>query len=89
MRIFELLDASEKSLSLEQLVQATAADSILLGDADASMISTIISSNAAKGRLLRYLSSMGMIKETGKDNFAATNVTKALASPGNQAGVRH
>ena len=43
----------------------------------------------AIGRLLRYLSSIGMTKEAGKDTFTATNVTKALASPGNQAGVIH
>ena len=41
------------------------------------------------GRLLRYLSSIGMIKDTGKDSFTANNVTKALAYPGNQAGFRH
>ena len=41
------------------------------------------------GRLLRYLASVGMIKETGKDTFASINVTKALAYPGNQATIRH
>ncbi|MCJ1268551.1 hypothetical protein MMC22_008439 [Lobaria immixta] len=40
-------------------------------------------------RLLRYLSSVGMMKETGADTYAATNITHALASKGNQAGVRH
>ena len=41
------------------------------------------------GRLLRYLSSVGMIKETGENAFTATNVTIALAEPGNQGGIRH
>ena len=41
------------------------------------------------GRLLRYLASVGMIKEVGRDRFGATNVTEALAIPGNQAGVYH
>ena len=41
------------------------------------------------GRLLRYLSSVALIKETRKDTFGATNVTKALAIPGNQGGVHH
>ncbi|MCJ1423356.1 hypothetical protein MMC29_001239 [Sticta canariensis] len=40
-------------------------------------------------RLLRYLASFGTIKETGKDSFAATNVTKALSVSGYQAGIRH
>lgn len=37
---------------------------------------------------MRYLSSVGMLKETAVDTFAATNVTRALANPGQQAGVR-
>jgi len=40
-------------------------------------------------RILRYLASIAMIKETGKDSFAATNVTKALAKPGFQGGIHH
>ena len=40
------------------------------------------------GRLMRYLSSVGMLKKTAVDTFAATNVTRALANPGQQAGVR-
>ncbi|KAF7508283.1 hypothetical protein GJ744_009428 [Endocarpon pusillum] len=44
---------------------------------------------ALMGRLLRYLASVGMIKETGQDTFAATNITQTLATPGWQAGVRH
>ena len=31
---------------------------------------------------------MGMLEEIDVDTFAATNVTKALADPGQQAGVR-
>ena len=41
------------------------------------------------GRLLRYLSSVALIKETARDIFDATNVTQALAVPGNQGGVHH
>jgi demethylsterigmatocystin 6-O-methyltransferase len=41
------------------------------------------------GRLLRYLSSVGMIREAEQGTFAATNVTSSLADPGNQAGIRH
>lgn len=41
------------------------------------------------GRLLRHLASIRMIKETGTDEFTSTNITKALAIPGVQAGVRH
>lgn len=41
------------------------------------------------GRVLRYLASMKLIKETGKDQYTSTNVTKTLAVPGNTAGVYH
>jgi len=35
------------------------------------------------------MSSMGLIAELGAERFAATNVTKALAVPGAQAGIYH
>ncbi|KAE9369977.1 S-adenosyl-L-methionine-dependent methyltransferase [Stipitochalara longipes BDJ] len=40
-------------------------------------------------RILRYLSSMGLIAEPGAGRFAATNVTKALTVRGAQAGIYH
>lgn len=45
--------------------------------------------HAGVGRILRYLSSMGLIAEPGMDVFAATNVTKALAIRGAQGGIYH
>ncbi|KAL2789194.1 S-adenosyl-L-methionine-dependent methyltransferase [Aspergillus keveii] len=41
------------------------------------------------GRILRYLSSMGIIKETAKDTFTPNNITQALAMPAIQSGVYH
>ncbi|KAF6238850.1 hypothetical protein HO173_002722 [Letharia columbiana] len=41
------------------------------------------------GRLLRYLSSVGIINETREDTFAANNVSRNLAIKGNQAGINH
>ncbi|KAL2221344.1 O-methyltransferase-domain-containing protein [Thermoascus aurantiacus ATCC 26904] len=41
------------------------------------------------GRLLRYLASIGTIKETAKDTFTASNITHALTIPGFQSGVYH
>lgn len=40
-------------------------------------------------RLLRYMASIRLIEETGKDTFAANNVTKAFAVQGFQGGVYH
>ena len=36
---------------------------------------------------MRYLSSVGMLKEVALNIFASTNITHALANPGQQAGV--
>ncbi|KAJ8068749.1 hypothetical protein OCU04_002446 [Sclerotinia nivalis] len=41
------------------------------------------------GRLLRFLSSHGAIKESGKDEFTFTNVTQNLVATGSQAGICH
>lgn len=37
---------------------------------------------------MRYLSSVGMLEEVAVDTFAASNITQALANPGQQAGVK-
>ena len=37
---------------------------------------------------MRYLSSLGMLREFSVDPFTAKNVTEALANPGQQAGVK-
>lgn len=38
---------------------------------------------------MRFLASVAVIEETGKDVFSATNVTKNLVVEGSQAGVCH
>lgn len=40
-----------------------------------------------QGRILRYLASLGVVKEVGKDSFAATKYTANLARPEIQAGL--
>ena len=40
-------------------------------------------------RLLRYLASFQMIKEDKENTFRASNVTRALATPGAQASIHH
>jgi demethylsterigmatocystin 6-O-methyltransferase len=39
-------------------------------------------------RFLRYFDTEGMVRQVDSDNFVATNITKALASPAYQAGLR-
>ena len=41
------------------------------------------------GRLLRYLASFQMIKEDKENTFGASNVTRALATPGAEASIHH
>ncbi|KAJ5107921.1 S-adenosyl-L-methionine-dependent methyltransferase [Penicillium angulare] len=41
------------------------------------------------GRILRYLASYYAVKETSKDTFTASNISKTFAQPGFQAGVGH
>ncbi|MCJ1332210.1 hypothetical protein MMC10_008902 [Thelotrema lepadinum] len=41
------------------------------------------------GRLCRCLAAHAMIKETALDEYAATNITRALATPGNQGCIKH
>lgn len=90
LKIFDLLAASETPLSLEHLTQATGAASLILSSVNPlTRSSRQLILTLETGRLLRYLASVGMIKETGKDTYAATNITKTLALPGNQAGIRH
>ncbi|CAG8977790.1 hypothetical protein HYALB_00010875 [Hymenoscyphus albidus] len=38
-------------------------------------------------RILRYLASVGIIKETGKDLFTSNNITEAVALPGSQGAL--
>ncbi|KAI0097434.1 S-adenosyl-L-methionine-dependent methyltransferase, partial [Nemania sp. FL0031] len=40
-------------------------------------------------RILRHLASVGMIQEVARDSFAANAITKTLAQPGYEGGVRH
>lgn len=88
--LFDILSASVTPLSLPQIKSVAYHDSILLGECDfLTKFIEPLGANPVPARLLRYLASVGMIKETGKDAYAATNITNALASKGNQAGVRH
>ena len=41
------------------------------------------------GRILRYLASIGDIKETDQDTYGSNNVTRALAIEGFQGGAYH
>lgn len=88
--LFDILAASETPLSLLEIKLIAYRDSILLGERESlKKFIKFVRADLVPDRLLRYLSSVGMVKETGANTYAATNITHALASKGNQAGIRH
>ena len=86
LKVFDLLSKSGKPLSLFEISRETNADIVLTGERKQN--TGFFRAHLALGRLMRYLSSVGMLEEITVDTFAATNVTQALANPGQQAGVK-
>ena len=86
LKVFDLLSNSEKPLSLDEISRDANADIVLMGKTRTK--TTILEAHFTLGRLMRYLSSVGMLKEAAVNTFAATNITQVLANPGQQAGVR-
>ena len=52
-------------------------------------ISYFLTSNVEIGRILRYLASVQIIKETGVDMYAASHISNTLATQGLIDGVNH
>ncbi|KAI1744721.1 S-adenosyl-L-methionine-dependent methyltransferase [Xylaria scruposa] len=66
----------------------------ILDKSEQPLNTTVLSgkTNAAPivlGRILRYLASVGMIQEVAQDSFAANAISKTLAQPGYEGGIRH
>ncbi|TGO15597.1 hypothetical protein BTUL_0038g00270 [Botrytis tulipae] len=66
----------------------------ILGDSDGTLSLQDLASRtgadlALLGRILRMLSSLGMIKETGEDQFASSQTSKNLSIAEIQAGLYH
>ncbi|KAI8949783.1 S-adenosyl-L-methionine-dependent methyltransferase [Xylaria longipes] len=77
--VFKILKESEQPLSTMALSEAT----------NAAPLNTHIANGWCVGRLLRYLASVGMIREVARDSFAANAITKTLAQSGYEGGIRH
>ena len=88
LKIFELLSKSDIPMTVEQLAAKTGCAPVLLSEY-ITKESLQAGSLRSVGRILRYLASIATIKETGKDTFAATNITSTLAVPAFQGGVHH
>ena len=89
LELFELLTSREDSMSLSEIVDKLKGDSIFLGSVVLCFVHCSVHSDRSPGRLLRYLSSVGMISESNQGAYTANNVTRKLAVKGNQAGICH
>ncbi|CAG8953111.1 hypothetical protein HYFRA_00003308 [Hymenoscyphus fraxineus] len=77
--IFSALHESKQPLSVEALAQKNGAAPELLDSP----------SLTSEGRILRYLASVGQIKETSKDHFSSSSITATLADDSYQGGIHH
>lgn len=87
LKIFSAVAQSEKPLTTSELAQLSGAAPELMG-----MYFRLLLKNTAdsfQGRILRYLASVGMVKEESKDTYSANNITKVLADPNYEAGIYH
>ncbi|KAB8270004.1 S-adenosyl-L-methionine-dependent methyltransferase [Aspergillus minisclerotigenes] len=87
----DILDNAEPS-TVNHLAAKHSADPLLLGKYRNS--SSVHSAHCAPeiltrktGRILRYLASLGVLKEAGRDTFTSTRYTSNLARPEIQAGL--
>ncbi|KAF2878030.1 O-methyltransferase-domain-containing protein [Massariosphaeria phaeospora] len=72
LKIFDMLSESEIPLSLDELAQRSGAGRILLGKVGLRCRIVGTGSDTFAGRFLRHQSSLGIIKETDKDEFTAS-----------------
>ncbi|CAG8982199.1 hypothetical protein HYALB_00003635 [Hymenoscyphus albidus] len=77
--IFSALHESKQPLSVEALARKNGAAPELL---DSPRLTS-------EGRNLRYLASVGQIKETSKDHFSSSSITATLADDNYQGGIHH
>lgn len=87
LKIFSSVAQSEKPLTTSELAQLSGAAPELMGMY--FRLSLRNPANNFQGRILRYLASVGMVKEESKDAYSANNITKVLADPNYQAGIYH
>jgi len=87
LSIFQILtESSEQPLDVATLATKTGAAPVLLGKLSFSR-TYILSDLEILGRILRYLSSVGLIRETGPHTFTANAQTKTLAQPGYRGAI--
>ncbi|KAI1414908.1 S-adenosyl-L-methionine-dependent methyltransferase [Hypoxylon sp. FL1857] len=81
-----ILTICQVACDLNIFVQLTEANSPLSTE---SLAATSGADPSFIGRILRFLASNDIVRETGEDEFTANAVTRTLARPGFQAGIAH
>ncbi|KAL9081042.1 MAG: hypothetical protein Q9157_000358 [Trypethelium eluteriae] len=84
--LFELLQTSRVPLKTDVLAEKTGVDFVLLSKTTLFFLSPQ-KLKAGKGRILRYLASVGMIEETETDTFGASKLTSNLTNPQAKASL--
>ncbi|KAF7891941.1 hypothetical protein EAF00_008243 [Botryotinia globosa] len=87
--IFDAIQESKDPISIETLALKTNAAPELLSKKIRSPKTIKISSLTSQGRILRYLASVGQIKEISKDYFSSSSTTSFLANKNYQGGIHH
>lgn len=87
--IFDAIQESKDPISVETLALKTNAASELLGMNIHFPKTLKISILTSQGRILRYLASVGQIKETSKEHFSSSSTTPFLADKNYQGGIHH
>lgn len=80
LKIFETLSGSGPK-GLKELQQTTGADPITLGVYLFLHLTRAIQTNITPGRHLRYMASVGLIRQSGVDLYEANKKTRNLATP--------
>ncbi|THV52662.1 hypothetical protein BGAL_0073g00370 [Botrytis galanthina] len=87
--IFDAIQESKDPISVETLALKTNAAPELLGMNIHFPKTLKISSLTSQGRILRYLASVGQIKETSKGHFSSSSTAPFLADKNYQGGIHH
>lgn len=85
--LFKFLVREEGALTLDDISQKTRADPVFLGISPTRSVHAKETNPSA--RYLRYLASIAVIEEVGKDGYTANNITRNLAQPVAEAGISH
>ncbi|OKL62736.1 hypothetical protein UA08_01132 [Talaromyces atroroseus] len=80
LRIFQLVTEAKQPLTVDELAQKT--------DTNPSLLSAT-NFHFTKSRILRYLASVGALKETAKETYSASKITLSLNEPGFESAIYH